>query len=121
MKMLSALVFTDICLASPVVFTDEPGNPAFPRCLVQSWVNRKCTGTCGGLYTVCPGKVMCLYAAVGAKHASAFVLTPVPCEDYSGGTGTCNATSVCTGGTYVGASSTTVMVQVSECPATDCP
>lgn len=121
MKNMIAVIFGLGVIAAPWLGFARPEDPPpFPRRLVSTWVNKTCSGTCGTFYTICPGKVMCVFAAVGDFNASPFAPAVVPCEDYTSGTGTCNATAQCTGGTYVGSSSS-VTVQVQNCPLTNCP
>lgn len=120
--MSPALVLAGVLAVFPLAVFARPGPSPAPRCLKEFWVNQTCSGTCSTLYTICPGKVMCIYVeGAGAKSASAFSPTQVTCRDYAHGTGTCSGnTSMCEAGTYVGPSSTIVTIQVQTCPDTDC-
>ncbi len=121
-NMCGILVGAGIALVPLAVYADDNGGGGpFPHCLSQFWVNKSCSGSCPTLYTICPGKVMCLFTASGDTSASPFSPTSVACWDYTGGTGTCNVTTLCTGGTFFGMSTTSVTVQVQTCPNHNCP
>jgi hypothetical protein len=90
-------------------------------CLTKTWVNSTCSGSCGSSYTICPGAVKCVKTATGKDKKIDLGMQQIACRDYVGGTGQCTSNGFqCSGGTYLGASSTLVIVATEDCTGT-CP
>ncbi len=119
-----AAVFGVLAVGPMLALADnEPGegdDKPLP-CYKETWYGTRCSGTCGvdQIWTICPARVLCARSATGGKSTSPIVLGPFECEDWTGGTGTCNGTSRCAGGTRISPpspSSTTVIIHRQTCP-----
>jgi hypothetical protein len=88
-----------------------PGS-APPVCYVETWfdVTQSEEGN-GATYANCPGRVLCAIGDVD-KDVSPITFGPYPCEDFSGGT---KVGGVCTGGTPIIPSVTTVVIDRQSC------
>jgi hypothetical protein len=92
------------------------GGPNLPCYQLVWWNYYNVCDTCSS-YSECPGQVLCDPAATGGKTTTPIVTSPVPCDDYIGGAGTCPN---CTGGRYVSSTTMTVIVPNQTCPGS-CP
>lgn len=66
------------------------------QCYVATWfgTTQTCAGGCGGMYDICPARVLCAITWPGF-HPGIITNGPVKCLSYSGGSGTCGS---CVGG-----------------------
>lgn len=105
-----------VALAAIGVATARPPGNGTPVCYVETWYNITQTqeGNCA-TYADCPGAVLCGLGTVNTGF-SPVTTGPYDCKDYSGGT---MVGGVCTGGTPIIPSTTSVVIPRQTCTG-DC-
>ncbi|QOJ00253.1 MAG: hypothetical protein HRU70_07025 [Phycisphaeraceae bacterium] len=83
-----------------LLWAGDGANPGVPLpCWLPKWTRFNCLGSCGSAYCICPTRIRCMPDTKGGRRLGQLYLSgQITCEEYIGGTGSCNHTEQCDGG-----------------------